>query len=240
MSDLGRIDVVPEPVFKRSFDVALAVLGLLLTAPLWAVVALAVWLDSGSPIFFRQPRVGRRGETIRILKFRSMVSRPDAVEIQASRDDPRITRVGRILRRTALDELPQLWNILVGDMSLVGPRAQPVKERVLAGDQYRELYMRNIPGFRSRLVVRPGLTGIAQVYAPRDIPHWKKFRYDLIYVRRVTAAARVRAMATAPAPAWRKLLRVLRWLGSDLAMLWLDGRIVARSVWLTLSGRWQV
>lgn len=231
---------IGDHVFKRPFDAALAAAGLLITLPVWALVALAVWLDSGPPVFFRQPRIGRGGRMIRVLKFRSMITAPQSVEVQASRNDPRITRVGRILRRMALDELPQLWNIIAGDMSFVGPRAQPEKERVLVGGRQQDLYMRDIPGFALRQVVRPGLTGVAQLYAPRDVPHRQKFRYDLIYVRKMIAAARTRAEARRPAPARRRVGAVGRFLRADVAMWWLDCRLVARSVWLTLAGRWQV
>ena len=170
---------------KRTFDVALAGAGLITSAPLWAVFAAAIKLQDRGPILYRQERSGRCGRRFEVLKFRSMI--PDAEAcvgaIQASRFDPRVTAVGRFLRATAMDELPQLWNILRGDMSFVGPRAlRPGEiETIGNGDLER---LEDVPGYAERSRVRPGLTGIAQVYAPRDIPHRLKFRYDLLYVRR--------------------------------------------------------
>jgi lipopolysaccharide/colanic/teichoic acid biosynthesis glycosyltransferase len=119
------------------------------------------------------------------MKFRSM--RPDAEAgvgaIQASERDPRVTRVGRLMRSTAMDELPQLWNIFRGDMSFVGPRALRPGE-IEAGRNGVLERLEDVPGFALRVSVRPGLTGIAQVYAPRDVPRRQKFKYDGIYVRR--------------------------------------------------------
>ena len=110
---------------KRAFDVLLSGTGLFVAAPLWVVIATAIKLEDGGPVLFPQDRVGLGGATFRALKFRSM--HPDAEAgsgaIQATAGDPRVTRVGRLLRATAMDELPQLWNILRGDMSFVGPRA---------------------------------------------------------------------------------------------------------------------
>jgi lipopolysaccharide/colanic/teichoic acid biosynthesis glycosyltransferase len=170
---------------KRTFDVLLSGAGLVCSLPVWAVVAIAIWIEGPGPIFYTQPRVGRGGRTFRVLKFRSMV--PDAEThvgaLQATEDDPRVTRVGRVLRATAMDELPQLWNILRGDMSFVGPRALRPGE-IEAGSGGREQRLEDVPGFEQRCRVRPGLTGIAQIYAPRDIPRRSKFRYDRLYIRR--------------------------------------------------------
>jgi lipopolysaccharide/colanic/teichoic acid biosynthesis glycosyltransferase len=170
---------------KRAFDVALAGAGLLLSAPLWGLFAAAIKLEDGGPIFFTQERVGRGGRTFTTLKFRSM--RPDAEAIsgavQATEHDPRVTRVGRSLRATAMDELPQLWNIFRGDMSFVGPRAlRPGEIEAESGGIMTKL--EDVPGFEHRIKVRPGLTGIAQVYARRDLPRRQKFRYDRLYVER--------------------------------------------------------
>jgi lipopolysaccharide/colanic/teichoic acid biosynthesis glycosyltransferase len=172
-------------VGKRAFDISLSALGLLISSPLWAIIALAVKAEDGGPVFFGQERVGRFGRTFRALKFRSM--RPDAEArtgaIQAVADDPRVTRVGRLLRATAMDELPQLWNILRGDMSFVGPRAlRPGEIEAEAGG--RLVRLEDVPGFEHRVVVRPGLTGLAQIYAPRDVPRRQKFRYDKVYVEK--------------------------------------------------------
>ncbi len=175
----------PEPLLKRPFDVALAGLGLLVSAPFWPLIALLVKLEDGGPVFYAQERVGRDGLRFRSLKFRSMV--PDADRRfgprQAADGDARITRVGRWLRATALDELPQLWNILRGDMSFVGPRALRPAEIEVDG-RGEAVPLEAIPGYRERHAVTPGLTGLAQVYADRDIPRRQKFRYDLLYIRR--------------------------------------------------------
>ncbi|HVC19325.1 MAG TPA: sugar transferase, partial [Vicinamibacterales bacterium] len=121
---------------KRLFDIALAGVGLVLSSPFWLVIALAVKLEDGGPVFFPQERVGWHGRVFRALKFRSM--RPDAEAatgpVQATSADPRVTRVGRLLRATAMDELPQLWNIFAGDMSFVGPRPLRPGEIETAGD----------------------------------------------------------------------------------------------------------
>jgi len=228
-----------EPIFKRPLDVVLAAIGLLVTAPLWGAVALAIWLDDGPPVFFRQPRIGRGGKTVRILKFRSMV-RNLQMEVQASRNDPRITRVGRILRRTALDELPQLWNVFVGEMSFVGPRAQPEREIVRAGGVVKELLIKEVPGSARRQMVRPGLTGVAQLFAPREVPHRQKFRYDLIYVKRLLRHAAL-AEHMAKKRNWAaRFSGTAQVLKSDLSLLWLDVRLIVRSVLVALLGKWEV
>jgi lipopolysaccharide/colanic/teichoic acid biosynthesis glycosyltransferase len=173
---------VKEPLLKRPFDVCLAGLGLLVSAPLWGVAALAIKMEDGGPVFFRQQRWGQRGMPIRVHKFRTMI--PDADRtLQATEDDPRITRVGRVLRATAFDEIPQLLNIWKGEMSFVGPRTLPINERQVREDGI-ELPDEQVPGFAERLQVRPGLTGIAQIWAPRDIPRRQKFKYDLLYLKK--------------------------------------------------------
>jgi lipopolysaccharide/colanic/teichoic acid biosynthesis glycosyltransferase len=174
-----------EPLLKRSFDIALAAAGLLLSAPLWAVIALAIKLDDGGPVLYPQERAGRGGTRFRSLKFRSMVVGSDALfgPLQARARDPRVTRVGRLLRATAMDELPQLWNILVGEMSFVGPRAL-LPEEIEVNGRGEVVPMESVPGYALRQCVRPGLTGLAQVYAPRDITRRHKFRYDAVYARR--------------------------------------------------------
>jgi lipopolysaccharide/colanic/teichoic acid biosynthesis glycosyltransferase len=173
------------PLSKRAFDVLLSGAGLVLALPVGAAAALAIKLEDRGPVFFSQERVGKGGVPFRSYKFRSMV--PDADRkfgtVQAEEDDPRVTATGRLLRKTAMDELPQLWNIFKGDMSFVGPRALAVSEVELKGDG-RSIRLEEIPGFSERHRVIPGLTGIAQIFAPRDIPRRQKFRYDRLYVRR--------------------------------------------------------
>jgi lipopolysaccharide/colanic/teichoic acid biosynthesis glycosyltransferase len=166
-----------KPWFDRSI-LALAHLSLLpLWVLLWTLIPLLVWLGDRGPVFYRQKRAGRNGEVFTVLKFRTMVIDADLQgPAWTVAGDPRVTRFGRLLRRTALDELPELLNIWKGEMSLVGPRA-------LAEDEQRSLE-RSIPGFEDRLRVRPGLTGLAQVYDHSD-DAIDKLRYDLVYVDRM-------------------------------------------------------
>ncbi len=164
---------------KRALDVLFSLGLLVLCAPLFVLVPLAIWLESGRPVFFVQERSGRGGRPFRMIKFRSMVpdAEPDGRPRWASRDDPRVTRVGAFLRRTRLDELPQLINVLRGEMSFVGPRP----ERPCFAEQFR----RTIPWYGLRESVRPGLTGWAQVqhgYAD-DSDTVEKLKYDLYYVK---------------------------------------------------------
>ena len=172
-------------MLKRAFDATLAGAGLILSAPLWAIFAAAIRIEDGGPVFYRQRRVGLGGRTFEALKFRSM--RPDAERatgaVQATEDDPRVTRVGRLMRATAMDELPQLVNILRGDMSFVGPRALRPGE-IETSSNGRLERLEDVPGFERRIRVRPGLTGLAQVYAPRDVRRRQKFKYDRLYVDR--------------------------------------------------------
>jgi lipopolysaccharide/colanic/teichoic acid biosynthesis glycosyltransferase len=172
-------------VIKRAFDCTLSGVGLVASAPLWMLIAMAIKLEDGGPVFFRQTRVGLGGRTFDALKFRSMV--PDAEArtgpVQAIENDPRITRIGRIMRATAMDELPQLWNIFAGDMSFVGPRPLRPGEVEVRGDGQLML-LDQIPGYEARHRVRPGLTGLTQVYAPRDISRTSKFRLDQVYLKR--------------------------------------------------------
>jgi lipopolysaccharide/colanic/teichoic acid biosynthesis glycosyltransferase len=172
-------------MLKRALDVALSGAGLIASMPVWAVAAAAIKLEDGGPIFFGQERVGLGGRTFFVWKFRSMI--PDAEAkvgaLQASAHDPRVTRVGRLMRATAMDELPQLWSIFKGDMSFVGPRALRPGEIEVRGDGRMEA-LEDVPGFAERCRVPPGLTGVAQIFAPRDIPRRQKFRYDRVYIRR--------------------------------------------------------
>jgi lipopolysaccharide/colanic/teichoic acid biosynthesis glycosyltransferase len=169
---------------KRGLDLLVSGAGLIGSAPLWLALAAAIRLEDGGPVFFRQERVGWHGRPFMALKFRSM--RPDAEALsgplQARAGDPRVTRIGRWMRATAMDELPQLWNIFRGDMSFVGPRALRPGEIEIEGEA--EIPLEDVPGFEHRIRVRPGLTGLAQIYAPRDISRRQKFKYDRLYVRR--------------------------------------------------------
>jgi lipopolysaccharide/colanic/teichoic acid biosynthesis glycosyltransferase len=181
---------------KRALDVTLSGVGLLASMPLWALVALLIKLEDGGPVFYDQERSGLSGVPFRVRKFRSMIRDAEARlgAVQATKHDPRVTRVGRLLRATAMDELPQLWNIFRGDMSFTGPRALRPGEIETLGSGRMEL-LEDVPGFAVRASVLPGLTGIAQIFAPRDIPRRLKFRYDLLYVRRQSFWLDVRLIA---------------------------------------------
>jgi lipopolysaccharide/colanic/teichoic acid biosynthesis glycosyltransferase len=128
--------------------------------------------------------VGKGGKVFKAMKFRSMIrdAEKDTGPVQAVENDPRVTKIGRILRKTAMDELPQLWNIFRGDMSFVGPRALRPKEKEVHGTD-DQVNIEDVPGYYARLQVRPGLTGISQVYLPSDAPRWKKFEYDIRYIK---------------------------------------------------------
>jgi lipopolysaccharide/colanic/teichoic acid biosynthesis glycosyltransferase len=184
------------PRGKRIFDITLSGVGVLVSLPVWLVIAAAIKLDDRGPVFYAQDRVGRYGRRFTSWKFRSMAVNEESpfTARQAAAGDPRITRVGRILRSTAMDELPQLINIFRGDMSFVGPRALMPAEIEVKGPG-RLLPAEDIPGYEGRHRVTPGLTGIAQVYADRDIPRRNKFRYDLLYVRRQSFGLDLRLIA---------------------------------------------
>jgi sugar transferase (PEP-CTERM system associated) len=171
-------------VSKRLFDMVLAVIGLIVGLPLMLLTALAIWLESGAPVLYPQERAGENGRLFTLYKFRSM--RKDAEQgtpIWARTDDDRVTRVGRFIRQTRLDELPQLWNVLRGDMSFVGPRPErPFFVAQLAAQ---------IPLYEQRHAVKPGLTGWAQVkyrYGASIEDAFEKLRYDLYYVKHMSLA----------------------------------------------------
>jgi exopolysaccharide biosynthesis polyprenyl glycosylphosphotransferase len=172
-------DEVPSmrDIGGRIFDVAAATVGLILTLPVWLLVALAVKLVSPGRVLYRQERVGLRGRSFQLLKFRTM--RTDAEErtgpVLATLDDHRVTAVGRFLRMSRIDELPQLLNVLVGDMSLVGPRPER--------PHFVGQFLRSVPQYAERYRVRPGITGLAQVRGGYDTTARNKARYDLVYLR---------------------------------------------------------
>jgi lipopolysaccharide/colanic/teichoic acid biosynthesis glycosyltransferase len=178
---------VKEPFLKRPLDVFLSTLMLILSAPVSVIISLAIKLEDGGPIFYRQERWGRGGKRFRAYKFRTMVSHSDKVFgiKQAAENDLRITRVGRILRAMGLDELPQIISIFLGDMSFVGPRALAVGE-ILHDENGYPIDYEKVPGFWERLAVRPGLTGISTIYRAKDISPRKKFRYDLLYIQNLS------------------------------------------------------
>jgi lipopolysaccharide/colanic/teichoic acid biosynthesis glycosyltransferase len=176
---------VPGYALKRPLEGALAAVALLVLFPVCLVVALLVWLEDRGPVFVHQVRVGYRGVPFRVIKFRTMRAEgPSGVHRQATAQDNRITRVGRVLRAMALDEIPQILNVIRGEMSFVGPRALlPQEIEVDPRSHYR--HIEDVPNYYVRISVLPGLTGLAQVYAPRDISRQKKFKYDALYVRKM-------------------------------------------------------
>lgn len=180
---------------KRPLEAILAGVGFLAMLPVCLIVALLVWLVDRGPIFVRQERVGRSGIPFGVIKFRTMRAQPPLdLHRQATPNDSRITSIGRILRATALDEIPQLLNVLRGEMSFVGPRALlPQEIEVDPRAQHRRI--EDVPNYHVRTSVLPGLTGLAQVYAPRDISRQKKFRYDALYVRRISLCLDLRLIA---------------------------------------------
>jgi lipopolysaccharide/colanic/teichoic acid biosynthesis glycosyltransferase len=182
---------VREKLYKRPFDLAVIALAHLLLLPvwilLWGVIPLLIWVEDRGPIFYPQKRVGKDGRVFNILKFRTLVQNADkTVQAWTIPDQQYVTNIGRILRRTALDELPQVLNILTGDMSFVGPRAMPL-------DEFQE-FQRKIAGLEQRLAVRPGLTGLAQVYGEGVRDAREKLRYDLDYVQRMSLVLDIKLM----------------------------------------------
>lgn len=185
--DHGLVDIDLEPwdpqdvVFKRAFDIAFATTAILLTAPIATAIALAIKLEDGGPILYSHNRTTELGKTFQVHKFRSMVpdaeSRTGAVISQedAGGRDPRVTRTGSILRRTHLDEIPQLWSILTGHMSVVGPR--PERPELDAGIEA------TVTHWPKRWFVKPGLTGLAQIYGATGHQPHEKIAYDLRYIR---------------------------------------------------------
>jgi len=172
-----------QRAFKRSLDLIVALAGLVLLSPLFLLIGLAIKLDSPGPVLFTQPRVGRGGREFTIHKFRSMrqgaeEEKEELADLNETngpifkiRDDPRLTRVGRVLRRWSLDELPQLYNVLRGEMSLVGPRP-PTRAEVA---KYEDWHLK-------RLAVRAGMTGLWQVSGRSELPFDEMVLLDIYYV----------------------------------------------------------
>jgi len=165
---------------KRAFDIAAAIAGLIMVSPLFVIVAIAIKLDSPGPVFFRQTRHGYNNEPIRVLKFRSMSVMEEGDNFRpVTRHDPRVTRLGRFLRHTNIDELPQLFNVLVGDMSIVGPRPHATAQN--------EVFAELISSFSRRHNVKPGITGWAQVNGYRGNTDTlekmqRRLEHDLYYI----------------------------------------------------------
>jgi exopolysaccharide biosynthesis polyprenyl glycosylphosphotransferase len=184
-----------QRIIKRLFDLSVATAALIVTAPLWIVIALAIRLESHGAIFFKQRRIGQHGKPFTIYKFRTMIDGADRAAFESkTRDDPRVTRVGRVLRRTSLDELPQFINVLRGEMSVVGPRP----EQAHLAERYDESQ-------RKRFEVPQGMTGWWQINGRADKPLAQNTDDDLFYVQHYS--------------------------------LWLDVRIVCRTIWTLIRGR---
>lgn len=168
-----------QKAIKRIFDFLFAMMAIILLAPVWVVLSLWIFCTSPGGIFFRQKRTGYKNATFEMLKFRSMYENDTADEQQSLSGDPRVTPIGRFMRRTSIDELPQLWNVLVGDMSIIGPRPHML--------HHTEYYSARIPDYMRRHEMRPGLTGYAQVKGfrgptPRLEDMENRVRADLEYI----------------------------------------------------------
>ena len=170
--------------YKRGIDLILLVIAHALLLPvfliLWTIIPIAIWLEDRGPIFYTQRRVGRGGRVFHLIKFRSMIRNAEASTgpVLASDSDPRVTRVGRLLRATALDELPQVMNVWKGDISLIGPR--PERPELL------EQFAKDLPQIFRRLEVRPGLSGLAQVYGRYSSQPRDKLHYDIFYINKMS------------------------------------------------------
>jgi exopolysaccharide biosynthesis polyprenyl glycosylphosphotransferase len=163
---------VEQRFIKRFFDIVLCVIAAVVFSPLMLIIAAAIKLEDHGPVFYKQARVTRDGKVFDILKFRSMVE--DAEQRPATDDDDRITKVGHVIRATRVDELPQLFNIIKGDMSIVGPRPERI--------EHVKAYTEAIPEFEFRSKVKGGLTGFAQIYGKYNTSAYDKIKLDLMYI----------------------------------------------------------
>lgn len=175
--------IVKEPFLKRPFDIFLSLLGLIISFHLWVIISLAIYIENRGPIFFRTKVCGKYDKEFWQIKFRTMIhpGKGKKHEMVFLQNDPRVTKIGRILRALAIDELPQLINILKGDMSFVGPR--PI-DRHEGNPHYKSI--NEVPGYDLRMQVRPGLTGLAQIHVDKYIAPRDKFRYDNLYIKKMS------------------------------------------------------
>ena len=166
-----------QQIIKRGVDIILSLTALIFLSPIFIITAIAIKLYDGGPVLYLQERCTQNGKVFRICKFRSMIvdAEKDGYSIPATDQDPRITFIGRIIRATRIDELPQIFNILKGDMSIVGPRPERV--------EHVELYTKKIPEFAYRMKVKGGLTGYAQVYGKYNTTAYDKLKLDLMYIQ---------------------------------------------------------
>ncbi|MBT2572886.1 exopolysaccharide biosynthesis polyprenyl glycosylphosphotransferase [Bacillus sp. ISL-51] len=173
--------------FKRFVDILFALTGLLAALPIMALFSILICLESPGPAFYKQERVGKNGRAFHLYKLRSMkIDAEKSGAVWALKKDPRVTKVGAFIRRTRIDELPQLLNVLRGEMSLIGPRPErPV---------FTKQFQAEIPGFTERLAVKPGLSGWAQVNGGYDMTPREKLMFDLYYIRNLTFSLEVKIM----------------------------------------------
>lgn len=163
-------------IYHRILDIIVAIIGLVISIPIVIIFGFLIKKEDGGSIFYKQERLGKDGKLIFIYKLRSMrINSESNGAIWAEKDDPRVTKVGKFIRKTRIDEIPQFLNILKGEMSIIGPRP----ERPTLTMKFNE----EIPGFINRLVVKPGLTGYAQVHGGYDISPQDKIKEDLYYIR---------------------------------------------------------
>lgn len=169
-----------KTVYKRPLDIITASLGIVTLSPIFMLTAVAIKMEDKGPVIFRQKRLTQNGKVFEIYKFRSMRINAEDVGVGLMRetDDDRVTCVGEILRKSHLDELPQLWNVLRGDMSIVGPRPEL--------PELTELYCKDIPDFGKRLQIKAGLTGYAQVYCENNDDPSQKIKFDLEYIDKMS------------------------------------------------------
>ncbi|MBC2575985.1 sugar transferase [Peptostreptococcus canis] len=163
-------------LYQRFFDIILSLIGLTIGIPIIIIFGILIKIEDGGPITYKQERLGKNGKEFYVYKLRSMRTDAEKFGAQwAEKDDPRITKVGRFIRKTRIDEIPQLWNILKGDMGIIGPRP----ERAIFTKEFEEKY----ENFVYRLAIRPGLTGWAQVNGGYEIEPDEKLVYDLYYIK---------------------------------------------------------
>ena len=181
---------ITQKAVKRFFDVFLCLIAMIPATPIMLLVALAIKLEDGGPVFYKQKRATIDGKTFDILKFRSMIvdAEKEGVSIPATGEDPRITGVGKVIRAMRIDELPQILNILKGDMSIVGPRPERI--------EHVEEYTKEIPEFEYRLKVKGGLTGYAQIYGKYNTSAYDKLRMDLLYIENYSILLDIKLILT--------------------------------------------
>ncbi|MBA7623887.1 hypothetical protein ES703_31286 [subsurface metagenome] len=179
LENISQRDKALYGFFKRIFDFVFAFILLIISLPFWLIIALIIKIDSPGPVFYKQTRIGREGKPFKIIKFRSMIKDAEKKGAKwAEDDDKRVTKFGKFIRKTRLDELPQLWNIIKGEMSFVGPRAER--------PEFHQKLKSNIPFYQERYLIKPGLSGWAQIkygYGSSIKDSFEKVQYDLYYVK---------------------------------------------------------